>query len=86
MTTLRIIRKDRDIGLAEAVEMANADVHAEGVIERLRDVIDNQNKMIARMLMVQFGQYGDEFTPGYEPATDADRLAFIIDATVLEGE
>jgi hypothetical protein len=86
MNKLVIIVRKREVDLAEAVERATSDHMAEGQLEGMRATIENQNKMIARMLAVQFGQYEDHFSsPAFEPKTDADKLAFILGCTVVEG-
>lgn len=80
-------RKRSPISFAEAVGYTTDPDYDGGVIEKLRETINNQNAMLARMLMVQFGDYEDHFSsPEHEPKTDAEKLAFIFDdITVTEG-
>ena len=77
---LQIIYRRRTVDFAEAVRDAtDGYTQAEGQLEKMRDKADRQDQMIARMLMVQFGQYEDHFSdPKYEPKTDAEKLAFIL--------
>lgn len=70
------------LSIAEAVTTAiytASDIRADGIIERLEARVTQQNEMIARMLMVQFGEYEDHFTsPDFEPKTDVEKLGFIL--------
>lgn len=77
---LEIIYRRRPVNFAEAVrEATEGFTRPEGQLEQMRDKADRQDQMIARMLMVQFGQYEDHFvSEEYEPKTDAEKLAFIL--------
>ena len=76
---LQIIFRRREVGIAEAVQNATDDFDNRGDLEKMRAKAENQDAIIARMLMVQFGQYEDHFTsPEFEPQTDAQKLEFIL--------
>jgi len=82
MTKLEITHHGRAVSFVEALNEVidyEAQMVSIGTIERLKAQLEQQTAIMARMLMVQFGQYEDHFTsPEYEPKTDADKLAFII--------
>lgn len=78
---LEITYRRRAVNFAEAVQNVTDgfDSRDEGQLEKMRDKADRQDQIIARMLMVQFGQYEDHFSaPEYEPKTDAEKLSFIL--------
>lgn len=83
---LQITYRRRSVDLLEAVQNSTDPKHVTGDLENMRAKAELQDSIIARMLMVQFGQYEDHFTsPEYEPKTDAEKLAFILaDHTVVE--
>lgn len=89
MTKLNVIYHRRPVSLEEAVEAEIAANHNEysGIVESLRDKLEAQSKLMARMLAVQFGMYDDHFSsPEFEPKTDADKLRFILsECAVTEG-
>ena len=79
-----IIIRRREVTMEQAVEEVTRP-DADGVVEALRDQIEKQNRLIARMLNVQFEQYQEDFAgPEDYPKSAADRLAYILGVTVVE--
>lgn len=82
MTKLEITNHGRPVSIVDVLnEVIDYEAHtrANGMVENLKAQLEAQTAIMARMLMVQFGQYEDNFTsPEHEPKTDADKLAFII--------
>lgn len=83
---LQITYRRRSVDIIEAVQNCTDPKHISGELENMKAKAELQDSIIARMLMVQFGQYEDHFnTPEDEPKTDADKLAFILaDHSVVE--
>ena len=76
---LQITYRRRSVDILEAVQNSTDPKHVTGDLENMRAKAELQDSIIARMLMVQFGQYEDHFSaPEYEPKTDAEKLAFIL--------
>lgn len=79
MTKLDITVRGRDASLQEAIEAATTSYNRDGVVEQLAERIELQNKLISKLLMVMFDDYGDEYTSrDYVPTTRAEQLAFIL--------
>ena len=79
MKKLIIRARHREMTPEEALESVTTPYNAEGVVERLRETIELQNKVLANMLKVQFGIYDEDFSdPEHYPSTDAERLRFIL--------
>ena len=82
MTKLEITHHGRPVSMQDVLDEVidyEAHIRANGMLETLKAQLEAQTSIMARMLMVQFGQYEDHFTsPEYEPKTDAEKMAFII--------
>lgn len=79
LNNLDVAYHRRTVDIAEAVEVATTPEYSSGTLEAMRDKAALQDKIIARMLCVQFNQYDDHFTEDeYCPKTDAEKLAFIL--------
>lgn len=78
-TKLEILYRSRPVAFGEAVQQATQPNSGFGTLEDMRAKADAQDAMMARLLMVQFGQYQDEYTEqDYYPTTDAEKLAFVL--------
>lgn len=83
MTKLQITARGREVDLREAIDAATTSFQAYGVVEQLAERVELQNKLISKLLMVMFEDYGDEYTSrDYAPATRAEKLAFILNSSL----
>lgn len=85
-----ILYNSRTVDLMEAVDIASTPEpysYEGGALERMTATIEQQGKLIARLLMAQYGDYADNFTETrYEPKTDAERLSFVLGSDFMVTE